>query len=189
MLPPAHPTFSLSHITDMYLLPDQAVPEFQRALPAIAAMFRVCEHAFPGQLRSRFERLSFSTQPCDNIDWFGQRIHGAEMVQAARDKTPAPAVRQTYRLSHITDLATLADEHIEAFRRDIPTLVSTLRLAAQQADVAGDGPLLSSVLPHITFAPDLGDVLVLRTDESTRVLEGEDVRAASRTSTRRKARP
>lgn len=102
-----------------------------------------------------------------------------DLVLAARRGASTPPPRATYQLSTIEDLAHLADEHIAALQADIPSLVATLRVAQEQNGTAGDRPPLSHILPHITFAPALGDVVVLCTDDSTRVLAGAEARAAA----------
>lgn len=114
-----------------------------------------------------------------------------ELVLAACRGAASPAPWNAYRLSSLADLAQVADEHIPAFQADIPTLVSMLRIAHEQNRAAGDRPALADCLPTITFAPAIGDVVVFRTPDSTRVLGGAEARAAAtpEATARRKACP
>lgn len=184
MLAPQHRTYYLGHITELYLLSDNAVREFQRAVPALVALFKMLDAQQPGTLRAAWPQLPFSDKPGNCVMVNGVPFTSEQLIESVRAMgLPAPTrpPREAYRLEHITDLVQLADEHIAAFQADVPTLVATLQLAAAHHDVVNEvGNSLADVFPHLTFAPELGDALMLRTDESTHVLAGADVRAASR---------
>lgn len=183
MLTPQYRTYYLGHITDLYLLSDNAVREFQHAVPALVALFKMHEAQQPGTLRSAWPQLPFSDKPGNCVMVNGVPFTGEQLIGAVKEMSLPAAIRaprDTYRLEHITDLVQLADEHIAAFQADVPTLVATLQLAAAQHDLVDEvGNSLVDVFPHLTFAPELGDAVMLRTDESTRVLAGADVRAAA----------
>jgi hypothetical protein len=185
MLTPQYRTYYLGHITDLYLLTENAVQEFQRAVPALVALFKMQEAQRPGTLRSTWPQLPFSDVPGDCIMVNGVPMTSEQLIDCVKAMgTPAEtgAPRDAYRLEHITDLVHLADEHVAAFQADVPTLVATLRIAADRHDVANDADnSLDDLFPHLTFAPDLGDAVMLRTSEATRVFAGADVRAAAQT--------
>tara|TARA_B100001105_G_scaffold253545_1_gene247331 strand:- start:1843 stop:2886 length:1044 start_codon:yes stop_codon:yes gene_type:complete len=183
MLAPQHRTYYLGHITELYLLSDNATREFQRAVPALVALFKMHEAQQPGTLRSAWPQLQFSDKPGNCVMVNGVPFTSEQLIESVRGMgIPAAtrAPRDTYRLEHITDLVQLADEHIAAFQADVPTLVATLQLAAAQHDVVNEvDNSLAGVFPHLTFAPELGEAVLLRTDQSTPVLDGADVRAAA----------
>ena len=81
---------------------------------------------------------------------------------------------RTYKLSHITDLAQLSDDDLALFASELPTIVATLKMAQARSE----GVPLSETFSHITYAPEIGDQVVLRTSSSTRTLAGGEVRAA-----------
>ena len=81
---------------------------------------------------------------------------------------------RTYKLSHITDLTQLTEDDVALFAAELPTLVATLKMAQARAE----GALLSDVFPHITYAPEIGDKVVLRTENTNATLDGGDVRSA-----------
>jgi hypothetical protein len=67
---------------------------------------------------------------------------------------------RTYKLAHITDLADLSEEDAALFVKELPSIFATLRLLKANAD----GAPLSEVLPHLTYAPDIGDQVVMRAE-------------------------
>ena len=181
-------TYNLGHITELYLLSDNAVREFQRAVPALVALFKVALFKMhkarrPQTLRSTWPQLAFSDKPGSCVMVSGVPFTSDQLidfVQALGVSAEGSASRDTYHLEHITDLAQLADEHIAAFQAGLPTLVSTLQLAAARHDVSNKvDNSLAEVFPRLTFEPELEDVVMLRTDQSTGVLDGVDFRAAA----------
>lgn len=84
----------------------------------------------------------------------------------------------SYRLAHITDLATLTDADVAQLAAELPTLVAALRLAARNS---APGQQLSEMLPHITFATDIGDQVVLGTSSGPLPVPGAIMRTAERT--------
>ena len=178
-----HRTFFLGHITDLYLLAmsEQAIAEFRRAVPALVALFKLEESKGTGSARKAWRELPFSDAPGDLLSMDGS-MHRAQVLIAAAQLLPrtADGGSHTYVLEHITDLWKLAGEHVAAFQRDLPTLVATLQVAATAAYKEKGGKFdLAEVFPHITFAPEMGDVVMLRTAESTRLATGDQVRAAA----------
>lgn len=82
-----------------------------------------------------------------------------------------------YQLAHITDLADLSDEDVLKFAAELPTLVAALRIVKSAA--ADMGVAASERVPHITYAPEIGDQLVVRrADGRLESFSGQSVRAA-----------
>lgn len=70
-----------------------------------------------------------------------------------------------YSLSHITDLSQLSDADAKTFADEFPTLLATLRIAQRSAKDMGVN--LVDSMPHLTFAPGIGDKVVLRGAQTT----------------------
>jgi hypothetical protein len=86
----------------------------------------------------------------------------------------------TYELSHITDLRSLSPEDLQSFAQELPSFVATMRLVAAAAQARGRD--IKDVLPSLTYAPDIGDAVVLRVDGQTRlVADGASVQVADAT--------
>ena len=71
-----------------------------------------------------------------------------------------------YSFSHITDLATLSDEDIDALCADLPKMIRQLKELLEGMDVLEDAGLvteapLSKVVPRITWKNDGQDSLAL----------------------------
>lgn len=57
-----------------------------------------------------------------------------------------------YKLEHITDIASIADEDIESFCRELPSLIASLKDVKPILDAAGID--FKTVTPHIDWVAD-----------------------------------
>ena len=82
---------------------------------------------------------------------------------------------RTYSISHITDLADIADEDVDEFVKTLPNLINALKVTkACQIN----GLPLSTILPAIRFQPDLKEDVVFNSEDTSLPCTGESLEIA-----------
>lgn len=109
---------------------------------------------------------------------FLQEVRAADFCISplmATNEQPPRDVTPEYALSHITDLAKLADEDIPNMVRELPGLIAMMKLAA--ADGTKDGLNLAEVMPVIRYSANDSQTVTVRSETDSFEASGQQMQA------------
>lgn len=170
-----HSSHQITHITDIAKLSEEQVAILAGRIPEVAARIRH-DRALDASECFEVAFIRFRSHPTMVTIGWGDRpkTQSGAITKAATESAP-----RTFTLRRLVDIADLDESDLASFVRDLPALGATLRIALRASE---DKPLWE-MFPQVTFSPDIGDRVLVRTRAGTNVVSSGQVIAKDRAQT------